>query len=245
MTIKSITRNSEIFGKMIELSCNGMHDIESYLSSIEINDDFPNNLVTLIQVIKIGESSYGEYDEYCIKSIHNALDRNPNFKIIGTGGFCICLSNKELDICYKINLMSLSYDVGLEYATVIHNSDYNPLVPTVHDVHICEDTYCSVMEKLKPVSGSFEQWYNEKSLGHSIKNYNVNELAEHTSKYSNANSDDCDKFLIIIKSVINSCKTLGIELDIDVMSFNLMMRDKQLVFIDPLFPTLGYFKKKP
>lgn len=240
MTINYTTLNSEIFNQMIELSCNDTHDIELYLSSIELDNNFPNKLTTLIHVLKLGESSYGEYDEYCIHSIHDALDRNSNFKIIGTGGFCICISNKELDICYKINLMSLSYDVGLEYATTIHNSSYNPLVPTVHDVYICEDTYCSVMEKLKPVSGSFEEWYNEKSLHSAIKYYNADELLKLTSKYSNANLDECEKFLVVIKSVIDYCMSLNIELDIDVVSFNLMMRDKQIVFIDPLFPTLGY-----
>jgi len=240
MTINYITLNSELFNEMVELSCKDTHDIELYLSSVKLDDNFPNKLTTLIHVLKLGQSSYGEYDEYCIKNIHNALDSNTNFKIIGTGGFCICISNKELDICYKINIMSLSYDAGLEYATTIHDSSYNPLVPTVHDVHICEDTYCSVMEKLKPVSGSFEQWYNEKSLKDAIKYYNANELLEFTSKYSNANLDECEKFLVVIKSVIDYCMSLNIELDIDVVSFNLMMRDKQLVFIDPLFPVAGY-----
>lgn len=237
MTINYITLNSELFNEMAELS---LHDMELYLLSLELNDNFPNNLITLIQVIKLGESCYGEYDERCINKVHNALDRNPNFNIIGTGGFCICISNKELDICYKINLMSLSYDVGIEYSTVIHNSNYNPLVPTVYDVYICDDTYCSVVEKLRPVNGSFESEYNEKSLYNAIKYYNAGELLECTSKHSNASLVECEGFLTIIKSIIDSCSLLNIELDIDVVSFNLMMRNKQIVFIDPLFPILGY-----
>lgn len=226
------------------------HEIGNILSTIPIDKTFPQRLCALVQTIKDGKSSYGEfhYDTSC--TILESLMKNDGLTCLGTGSYSACFKTADNKV-FKINIMNKFVDAGIAFAISCHKTK-KPFLPNVANVCHYQSTYCIETELLEEVGSlSYSSGINVMMFQETIEQNNLNEFVSNVKDFMFTQFPEsktkicirhCKQLFSIIERVKDIQKIKDISPDfikktvrLDISSDNIMIRGNQIVFNDPVF----------
>lgn len=212
--------------------------IENTLETMTVDSEFSERLCALVSIIKTGESSFGEWDCEVAGVIQEILEDNQNLTFLGQGSFSSCFADKNNNV-YKINLHMESLDPWISYAETCMSNKTNPLLPVIKSICKQGETYCSVMEKLEEISNKSIEILKLKidDISLAIFNNDADALDDAApSKLFSVTKKVFKNFINVInESTKNFEKYSFDDCKLDIRISNIMMRNNQAVFIDPLY----------
>lgn len=209
--------------------------------TIKPDDNFPEKICALIHALK--ETQGGDYYHDVVGQILDTLDENPELHFLGAGSFSACFRSNS-NVVYKFNILGEDIDASVSYATQSHNNP-SPFAPFVANVCHYEESYCIQTELLTPYERQTYTYpkiteYNEVIMSKDSDKFfkYIKQLiaAEVDGEKPNITLSSCKNFIELIHNSINSIQDFRTKMArLDTGSDNMMWRENQIVFNDPMF----------